>query len=391
MFRIFAFLVSSLLFAPALFAEPFWGSRASQAVDIALHKLKPGQFIWKGNAVPVGPMQAKISISEQKIYVYRNGILIGISTISTGKGRRSTPTGIFTVLGKSRYYRSRKYNNAPMPYTHWLTSNGIAMHAGKLPGYRASHGCIRLPTKFARLLFESSFVGMQVVITHQQIAALESTQASAALPSASKEAQPIKTASLSPSEQFRWQPEAAKDGSISIVMSKTDQRILVYRNGVEIGRAKLSLTQPEKTLGTHAYIMEKGTGINPFLKNAPSQQWVGVELPGYTDKEGTILNSSLLEDLSIPIDFAKALNSILTPGTTLLITDASILEPQITGVAQNTANNDKQPQDSKPQNTFLKPDESQTIATLDVEMEKLQAKLAGIKKDLANIEKRRLK
>lgn len=167
MFRIFSFLVSIVLFAPALFAEPFWGSRTSQAFDIAPQKLKPGQFIWKGNAVPFGPMMAVIRLAEQKVYVYRNDALIGVSTASTGKRRRSTPTGVFSVLGKSRFHRSKKYNNAPMPYTHWLTSKGVAMHAGKLPGYPASHGCIRLPSQFARLLFESSPVGMRVVITRR--------------------------------------------------------------------------------------------------------------------------------------------------------------------------------------------------------------------------------
>ncbi len=167
MFRIISFLVSTILLAPALCAEPFWGSKVSQPIDIKPQKLKPGQFFWRGNSVPAGPMMAIVKLTEQKVYVYRNDTLIGISTTSTGKRKRSTPTGVFNVLGKSRFHRSRKYNNAPMPYTHWLTSKGIAMHAGKLPGYPASHGCIRLPSQFARLLFESSSVGMQVIITRR--------------------------------------------------------------------------------------------------------------------------------------------------------------------------------------------------------------------------------
>lgn len=166
MLRRFFLLVFSLLLAFTVCAEPFWGSRTSRPVDTEPSKLKPGQFIWKGdNIVPLGAMSAEVNISEQKIYLYQNSILIGVSTISTGRGRRSTPTGVFTVLGKNRYHRSKKYHNAPMPYTHWLSSEGIAMHAGNLPGYPASHGCIRLPSKFARFLFESSPVGMPVVIT----------------------------------------------------------------------------------------------------------------------------------------------------------------------------------------------------------------------------------
>ncbi len=165
MLRTLSFLVSMALFAPTLAAEPFWGSRTSQAFDIAPQKLKPGQFIWKDSTANLGPMMAVVRLAEQKVYVYRSDALIGVSTASTGKRKRSTPTGIFSVLGKSRFHRSRKYNNAPMPYTHWLTSKGVAMHAGKLPGYPASHGCIRLPSQFARFLFESSPIGMRVVIT----------------------------------------------------------------------------------------------------------------------------------------------------------------------------------------------------------------------------------
>jgi lipoprotein-anchoring transpeptidase ErfK/SrfK len=165
MFRIFSILILTFFVTPTLVAEPFWGSKISQAIDTAPHKLRPGQFIWKSSAVPLGPMMAVVRLAEQKVYVYRNDALIGVSTVSTGSRKRRTPTGIFTVLNKSRFHRSKKYNNAPMPYAQWLTSKGIAMHAGKLPGYPASHGCIRMPSQFARFLFESSPVGMRVVIT----------------------------------------------------------------------------------------------------------------------------------------------------------------------------------------------------------------------------------
>lgn len=401
MFRTFVFLVSTFVFAPALFAEPLWGSKTSQLVDIPPHKLKPGQFIWKGHAVPLGPIKAEINISEQRIYVHRNGVLIGVSTISTGRGRRSTPTGVFRVQGKSRFHRSRKYNNAAMPYTQWLTSKGIAMHAGKLPGYPASHGCIRMPTKFARLLFESSFVGMPVVITRHKKTEPESQSAQPVtlLPIADKAAKLVTTAAPVPVEEFRWQPEAVKDGPISIVISKADKSILVYRNGIEIGRAKLSLVQPEKPLGTQAYIMQKGEGkgINLFLANAPPQQWLKVGLPGDSDKEGEILNSSLLDYLTIPIDFAKALNSVLMPGTTLLINDGVMPELQITNLAQNTLKNSQPAAVSQPKTVPLKPDEPASTKalvetkTLDAEIQKTQAKVESIKKELADIEQQRRK
>lgn len=384
-------LVFTLLFSPILFGEPFWGSKASQSVDTELSNLKPGQFIWKGDAVPFGPMRAEVRIAEQKIYLYRNGVLIGVSTISTGRFRRSTPTGVFTVRRKNRHYRSRKYDNAPMPYAQWLTSN-IAMHAGKLPGYPASHGCIRLPTRFARLLFESTSVGMPVAISRRTV--FDTSHFSAMLAVNSHAENLSNTPALSPAEKFRWQPQLSGQGAVSIVMDKTNRYILVYRNGIEIGRAKLSAAQPEKALGTHAYIMQKGevAGINPFLQDAPPQRWIEVELPGYNTKEGMMLDSSVFQQPGIPLDFAKALNSILTQGTTLLITDAPISAQ----VPQNAINH-KKTQDSEHHNIPLQPNKPATakisveLELLNTEIQKSQATVDRIKKDLANIEKQQPK
>ena len=130
--------------------------------------LNPGQFIWKGDAVPSGPIVVVVSLPEQKAYVYRNGICIGVSTASTGKPGHSTPMGVFMVLQKDKDHNSKTYNNAAMPYTERLTWDGIALHAGGLPGYPSSHGCIHLPSEFARRLFEVSPMGMTVVIANQQ-------------------------------------------------------------------------------------------------------------------------------------------------------------------------------------------------------------------------------
>jgi hypothetical protein len=99
------------------------------------------------------------------VMVYRDGVLIAASTISTGSMGRETPTGVFTILEKKVMHRSSTYDNAPMPYMQRLTSKGIAIHAGDLPGYPASHGCIRLPNEFAKLLYGVTEVGTPVMIT----------------------------------------------------------------------------------------------------------------------------------------------------------------------------------------------------------------------------------
>ena len=83
--------------------------------------LKPGEFLWHPEVAPDGPVVLVVSLDEQRAYVYRNGMAIGVSTISSGKTGKETPTGVFTILQKNKDHRSNLYNNAPMPYMQRLT------------------------------------------------------------------------------------------------------------------------------------------------------------------------------------------------------------------------------------------------------------------------------
>ena len=127
-------------------------------------RLSPGQFFWHPKAASTGPVFMVIDLTRQRALVYRDGVPIAASTVSTGSKGRETPTGVFTILQKAVVHRSRTYDDAPMPYMQRLTEKGIAMHAGHLPGYPASHGCIRLPRDFARLLYGVTEVGTPVTI-----------------------------------------------------------------------------------------------------------------------------------------------------------------------------------------------------------------------------------
>jgi lipoprotein-anchoring transpeptidase ErfK/SrfK len=113
---------------------------------------------------PSGPILAVINLPTQRCYVYRNGILIGVATISTGKPGHLTPTGVFTVLQKQVHHKSNLYDSAPMPYMERLTWSGVAMHAGNLPGYPASHGCVRMPRVFAKLLYQETALGSKRLV-----------------------------------------------------------------------------------------------------------------------------------------------------------------------------------------------------------------------------------
>ena len=126
--------------------------------------LKPGEYWWKPQLSPSGPLMVLVSVPEQTMHVYRNGILIGRSTVSTGSKGHATPGGVFEILEKKQEHYSKKYNNAPMPNMQRLTWTGIAMHSGNLPGYPASHGCIRMPFDFSQLLFSATAKGGTVVV-----------------------------------------------------------------------------------------------------------------------------------------------------------------------------------------------------------------------------------
>jgi len=105
-----------------------------------------------------------IDLSAQRARVYRNGVAVAVSTVSTGRRGRRTPTGVFTILEKRVVHRSRTYDDAPMPYMQRLTWKGIALHAGHVSGYPASHGCIRLPRGFAKRLYAVTQIGTPVII-----------------------------------------------------------------------------------------------------------------------------------------------------------------------------------------------------------------------------------
>jgi len=127
-------------------------------------EIEPGHYLWRDVPRGAGEERVVISLTEQLAYLYRGDTLVAAASISTAKAPRITPTGIFTVLEKRPMYRSKKYDNAPMPFMQRIDDYGIAMHAGYNPGEPASHGCIRLPSKFAAKLYQVTDVGTTVLI-----------------------------------------------------------------------------------------------------------------------------------------------------------------------------------------------------------------------------------
>lgn len=150
--------------AEAAAPEPQVAPPANVPTDWESLLTKPGSYVWQPERAPEGQVLIVVSLTEQRAHVYRDGVRIAITTISSGSKGRETPTGSFEILQKKVMHRSNLYDDAPMPFMQRLTWDGIALHAGRLPGYPASHGCIRLPRKFAELLYGATNFGSRVLV-----------------------------------------------------------------------------------------------------------------------------------------------------------------------------------------------------------------------------------
>lgn len=115
------------------------------------------------------PLFLMVSLRKQRVFVYDAEEKIAEAPISSGTSGHRTPTGIFTILQKRRTHYSNLYDNAPMPNMQRLTWSGVALHAGHLPGYPASHGCVRLPHSFSKKLFSMTEMGTRVVVTQDPV------------------------------------------------------------------------------------------------------------------------------------------------------------------------------------------------------------------------------
>jgi predicted dithiol-disulfide oxidoreductase (DUF899 family) len=126
--------------------------------------LKPGEYLWASAIPAAGDTRVVIDRLTQMAYVYKADKLVGVTTVSTAKQGHITPLGEWTILEKRPFYRSKKYDNAPMPWMQRIDEYGIALHGGGTPGYPESHGCIHLPMKFAQKLYGLTKLGSKVII-----------------------------------------------------------------------------------------------------------------------------------------------------------------------------------------------------------------------------------
>jgi lipoprotein-anchoring transpeptidase ErfK/SrfK len=283
--------------------------------------------------IPKGPLQIVISIDQQKLHLYSDGLHVADTSIATGVPSLPTPLGVFSVIQKQVFHRSNIYSNAPMPFMQRITWSGVAMHEGENIGHPASHGCIRMPHDFAARLYRLTKLGVRVIISRPELKPADiadahlfvhkdmpaetpapaapaspnaeetsagksaasdtpvpATAASATAPADPKVETPAASSSLTadnsggvpaPSTQLADTVKAAvaKATPITVFISRKQSRLYVRQDFEPLFDVPITIAQPDKPLGTHVFTALEFTG-----PDHTALRWNVVSLPAEAPK-----------------------------------------------------------------------------------------------------------
>src|SRR5215471_3708414 len=189
-------LVNRFMTAQSIVATRRWGAPAivTLAAMAALAALTADAVAREARSAPTTeatapreagePIMAIVSIKSQQVTFYDADGWILRAPVSTGTTERETPAGVFAIIEKQKDHHSTLYDDAWMPNMQRITWNGIALHGGPLPGYAASHGCVRMPYAFAEKLFDKTWIGMRVIISPHDAAPVEFSHPALFVPNA---------------------------------------------------------------------------------------------------------------------------------------------------------------------------------------------------------------
>lgn len=294
----------------------------AQAAMKDIGDLAPGDFTWHPERAPKGPVAVVVSIPQQRVHLYRNGLRIAVSTCSTGKPGHSTPTGVFVVLEKDRHHRSSTYSGAPMPNMNRLTWSGIALHAGNLPGYPASHGCVRLPMAFSERLFGVTHLGTPVIIAGSHSDPWELTHPGMVLGAYAEHEFETAVAGLKGKKHPSDWEEAEAAPITSIIASTADNIVELIENDVVVARSPLTV-KGGGGLGQHVFML---TGAAESIR--------GLRWSAITHHEASAAlgrPDDLVRRLVVEPAFAATMARHIHPGTTMILTDAPLTPDRRSG------------------------------------------------------------
>ena len=283
----------------------------AEDVVFDIENMLPGEFTWHPERSPAGAVAVIVSIPEQRVHVYRNGVRIAVSTCSTGRPGHGTPTGVFTVLQKDRDHRSSTYGGAPMPNMNRLTWDGIALHAGNLPGYPASHGCVRLPLKFSELLFGITHLGTPVIIAGSKADPWELVHPGLVLGVPAEEEMAEAVAALEGKKHPSDWTAGAEYPIVTLLATGADRRAVLIEDGVEVAEGGLTVTGPG-TLGEHVFVLNRGAdgGLH----------WTGIT--HHPDPAAPLAaETTLLDRIRVSRELLGRFSRSLHPGATIIVSD----------------------------------------------------------------------
>ncbi len=279
--------------------------------------LKPGDFSWNPERSPSGPVAIVVSIPDQRVTVYRGGQVIALSTCSTGKPGHETPTGTFAILEKAKVHASSTYSGAPMPNMERLTWSGVALHAGELPGYPASHGCVRLPRAFSELLYTVTHIGTTVTITSAHVAPPAVRHDGVVLAKYHPSENEAAAAALKSKTLPAPHHADNKTPPVAVIVSRADKRIVVVEHDRTIAEGKAFIADPNKPLGSHVFVLAgHGTYGQGLVWHVISHNVTGGPVTGADD--------ALIERISGEPPVIQAMKARMHPGMVLVTTDEPI-------------------------------------------------------------------
>jgi len=298
--------------------RPLWASKPKSHFLKPGEKLKPGEYVWEPVLSPEGPVAILVSLPEQMAHVYRNGLEIGVTTVSTGRKGHRTPTGIFVILQKDKHHHSSIYHNASMPNTQRLTWDGVCLHAGGLPGYPSSHGCVHLPLQFSAKLFEITHLGTAVIIADEASAPADVVHPGIIL-NGDADQMIAQERARERSKKHKAVPSAAGDlpdrvPIASVVVSGADLKSYLLKDGEIVYQKPITIAGPDQPLGTHVLVLKTLEGQHPTWSATSIRHADSTAAVSATDQ-------ATLDRIKLdPVFVEQALGS-MHPGMSLMITD----------------------------------------------------------------------
>ena len=293
-----------------------------------------------------GPLHIIVSLDKQQLTLYSDGQPIAHSRVSTGTRSHPTPTGVFSIIQKSRWHRSNLYDDAPMFFMQRITWSGVALHQGVVPNHPASHGCIRMPEAFARQLWTTTSMGARVIVSRGEVAPVAIAHpnlfAFKRAPVMSQ-AQSVKAAvetwtfaSLASKTPLAGMtvtdlptitvpepvmPKAAparplKAGPVSVFVSRKEGRLYVRKGFEPVFDVAVAIEQADQPLGTHVFTAMAQNDDN-------TMRWTVVSMaPAAAGSPASAAGA--LDRIAIPQDARDQISEMLSPGASLIISDQGL-------------------------------------------------------------------